>query len=231
MGWILPSLFLLIASAYNAKLNRVTTRQSLNIAFYLVLILLIISVMGMKAFRGSETNLIGFFVVGLMILAAGEVLAARKLTLAAWSQAAVPPAALAFALGFDVLRPDAYSYIPAAIVAVMVAIVGWRCYRRLSPEAKKKSYKGLDTPLLLYILAVGILTYSALFKMIDRGWALPWAYLASAGALLFAAAQLWLGWEKVLKEKRVADWVRRGAFDLSVLMIVVGALFVYREFL
>lgn len=198
-------------------------------SFYLLLILGINLELGLKTFQGSETSLMGYFVAGLFFLFVGARLGfSRK----AGAPAKVAPAlaALAFALGFDVLHPDDYSYVPAAFVALLVAFVAWRAYARLAKGAKKKRAT-INLNLLLYVLAVALLVYSAVFKMIDRGWLLPWAYLASAGALSFATSQVWLGWEKVLKQKPITAWVREGVFNLGVLVMVVAAFFVYREFL
>jgi hypothetical protein len=67
--------------------------------------------------------------------------------------------------------------------------------------------------------------------MIDRGWVFPWAYLASAGALLLSASQMWMGWERMLKKSVTASWVLAAATNGGQLLMVVAAFFVYREFL
>lgn len=230
MFWLIAAILTLFISVASQLGKSAGWKKGSIVAFYLLLIAWIVNEAGIQAFRGSETSLLGFFVAGLAILAAGELLAAWGGAQASLSQAAAPLAALAFAFGFDVLHPDDYSYVPAAFVALLVAVVAWRAYARLAASGKKKK-PTVNAKLLLYILAVAVLVYSAVFKMIDRGWLLPWAYLACAGALLFAAAQLWGGWEKLLKQKHAATWVRDGVFNLGVFMMVVAALFVYREFL
>ncbi len=230
MLWLVAAIVALFISVASQLRKSAVWQKSSILAFYLLLIAWIVTEAGLQAFRGSETSLLGFFVAGLAILAAGELLARRGGARAGWSQAAAPLAAVAFAFGFDVLHPDEYSFVPAIFVALLVLAVAWRAYARLATGGKKKKATAKAT-LLLYVLAVALLVYSAVFKMIDRGWLLPWAYLASAGALLFAAVQLWLGWEKVLKQKRAPDWLRDGAARLGILMMAVAAFFVYRQFL
>jgi hypothetical protein len=231
MLWLVIAIIALAVSVLSQFRAYPRWQKASVAAFDAALILWILSQAGVRVFRGSETSLLGYFVVGLAILAAGELMAGWTWARAVLAQAATPLAALAFALGFDVLRPDAYSYIPAAIVGAMVLIVAWRAYSRLVEGNRKKSKKGNLAGLLLYVLAVAVLLYSAVFKMIDRGWAPQWAYLASGGALMFASSQLWLGWETILKQKRTPSWVREGAMNLGILMMVISALFVYREFL
>lgn len=192
-----------------------------RVAFGLALIVMILSEAGAKAFSGSETSLLGAFVIGLAILVVGYF---RQ----NWGRA---PAAIMFTIGFDVLRPDAYSYLPAALLGILVLAVAIRAFLQLSDGIKKNSPRAARLLLGLKIFAMGLMLYSALFKMIDRGWALPWAYMASAGALLFATSQLWYAWEKMLKRKTVPVWLQIAASDLGTLLIVAAAFFVYREFI
>ncbi len=231
MIWLVIAIIALGASVISQLRHRPRWAHASVAAFDAALVIWILGQAGIRVFRGSETSLLGYFVAGLAILAAGELLVGWGGARAALAQLAAPLAAVAFALGFDVLRPDLYSYIPAAIIGAMVLAVAWRAYSRLSNGNKKKMKKVGSVGLGVYVIALAVLLYSALFKMIDRGWQLPWAYLASGGSLLFAAAQLWLGWEKMLKLKRVAPWLREAVFNLGVLMVVVAAFFVYREFL
>lgn len=177
-----------------------------------------------KAFQGSETSLMGYFAFAAALLAVG----ALKAELTPWASVA---SALLMSLGFDVLRPDAYSYVPAAILASLVLAVAVRAFLRLSNGFKEKTPRRDFAVLAGYIFLITSLVYSALFKVIDRGWALPWAYMAGAGVLLFAAAQLWLGWKKLLKKQIAADWLRQSVSDVGILLMMVSAFFVYKEFL
>jgi hypothetical protein len=218
-----------------AKVSRETKKQTAlwlggALLFYGSLIAWMWMEAGSKAFRGSETQLIGWFIIGLALFFVGESLPVARERSASWALAAQGLGAGAFALGFDVFRPDDYSYVPGAILAVLVLAVGIQAYLRLASGMKKTAT--MDRAYLaIYVLLITVLVYSATAKIIDRGWALPWAYMSSGGALLFAAGQVWMGWEAVLRKKVTAPWVQAAAINAGQLMMVVAAFFVYREFL
>jgi hypothetical protein len=141
----------------------------------------------------------------------------------------MPISAGLYALGFDPFRPDAYSYIPAAIIGALVLLVAGRVF--ILYYAYYASVAGTGRlALVAWILAIGGLVYASAYKMMDRGWILNWAYLASAGGLLFAISQL--GWARSRltgAEASGRSW--RAALDLAHLLIVAAAFFHYRQFL
>jgi hypothetical protein len=217
-----------------AKVSRETKKQTALwlggvLLFYGSLIAWMWMEAGSKAFRGSETQLIGWFIIGLALFFLSELLPMFR-EQSGWTLAAQGLGAGAFALGFDVFRPDDYSYVPGAILAVLVLAVGIQAYLRLASGMKKTAT--MDRAYLaIYVLLITVLVYSATAKIIDRGWALPWAYMSSVGALLFAAGQVWMGWEAVLRKKVTTPWVQAAAINAGQLMMVVASFFVYREFL
>lgn len=223
MVWFaIGAILLALAAAFGAR--QALYEPWARFAGYLILALGIFWEFGGKAFQGSETSLMGFFAATAVALA----LAALKPQFTWWAGAT---AALLLALGFDVLRPDPYSYVPAAILAFLVLAVAIRAYLTLAKGLEKKTPRKDFALLAGYVFLVALLLYSALFKMMDRGWALPWAYTASAGVLLYATAQLWLGWKILFKKQLTTDWLRLAASDAGMLLMTVSAFFVYREFL
>lgn len=223
MVWFAGATFAMVLAAF-FDARRLPYGLWARFAGYLALVLGIIIEFGSQAFQGSETSLMGWFAFGVAMLG----LAAINTKLAPWASAA---GALFLAFGFDVLRPDPYSYVPAALLGLLVAAVAARAYLRLSGRLSKKT-GGTERMLLVgYTFLIALLLYSALFKLIDRGWALPWAYLSSIGVLLFVAAQLWVGWKALLKKQITSDWLRFAIGDLGILLMTVSAFFVYREFL
>ncbi len=202
-----------------------------RLLFYLALILWIWAEAGEQAFAGNETSLLGWFVIGLVLFSTGEALSYLGKGLSAWSLAAAAVGAVLFAAGFDVLRPDEYALVPALLLAAMVISVAARSYVQFAKALGKKGHSNVRVALGLYTLAMTVMVYAAVYKIIDRGWGLPWAYLAGGGALVFAAGQLWMGSEKLLRAKSAPAWVQTGAINLGQLMMVVAAVFVYREFL
>lgn len=167
-------------------------------------------------------GLLGFFALGLGLLAAGELAAGwGGKTLAARAQAAVPLAAISFALGFDLLRLHEYAYLPAAVLIAITLAAAVQAYRRLS--AVKQSGRWLG----LYIGAVGLLLYAALYKTVDQGWLLFTSYSAMVGAVLFALSQIWLGWGRLLHKQAASAWVQQAALRAGVLLMAAAAFFAY----
>ena len=222
------------AGAWAAANERRSLAHGAAVAAYVLMALWVVGQAGGRAFSGSESHLLGYFVVGLGILAAGELAAGwGSPEWAARAPAATPLAALLFALGFDFLRPDAYAYVPAAIIALLVLAVAGQASRRLAtaksgrrnPSVAQVQWRNL------YIVCIGVLLYAALFKLMDRDWLMPYAYAAAGGSLLLAVAQLWWAWSVVLSKELAAPWLRRLALQAGVLLMVAAAFFVYVEFI
>ncbi|MCW5877088.1 MAG: hypothetical protein KIS85_09465 [Anaerolineales bacterium] len=184
---------------------------------------------GDRAFRGQETSLLGLFIFGLGMLALAEILEQWGGPLQSAAGIGVPLMALCFALGFDVLRPDEYAAMPSGILRIGVALVAWQAHRALVRSASKES--GLRPGLLAHIITLAVLVYAGTYKMMDRGWAMPWAYMAAGGALLAAASQMWRGWGMVFGREPLPPWLQRLAFGAAVALMTASAVFVYREFL
>jgi hypothetical protein len=223
--WLLLTAVLIAASAYAAQRDMAAWRAYAAAGAYAALLIWLYSQAGMQVFgSGGEDRFLGYFFLALILGLVGMLLAHFGLgRLAAW----LPPlAALLYALGLDVFRPDAYSYVPAAIVAALVLALAWQAFRRF--------ISGIDAPVWavgLQVAAFGMLLYAAVFKQIDRTWPLAQSYLLDAGVFLFVASALWDGWERVFGERRVAAWAPVAAVLLGQGAMVVAAFIHYRVFL
>lgn len=269
MFFLVIAILALLASTQLRSRKYVSLAFLVAALFYGALIAWILLEGGLRVFGGGEAGLLGWFVAGLALSLLGFFFKNRFLPLRGgrrptWqsptlSAAAVPLAAVCYALGFDVLRPDAYSYVPAAILGALVLIVAFQAFLRLAPTRKRTKLTRFRDPkskirnqqskillnsrtfqLALYILTIAVLVYSATFKVIDRGWLLPWSYMAAAGGILFALAQLWsalgLGSRSSRKGSAPTFIPHPSSFipavmRLGELLMVVSAFFVYREFL
>lgn len=224
MIWLLlaPLSVLISVLAEQRRIQRYAHAAAAAVFVFLGLWLL--DDIGTRLFGGGEVGLLKWVFLAIALGLLGELL-----ILVGRGEVAlhlIPTAALAYALGLDVLRPDQYAYLPAAIIGGMVLLVGLRAFLALRMG-------GVAHPLLLgaHTLAMLILVYAALYKLIDRGWALPWAYAVSAGALLYAAAHLWLGWAELRGRARVPAWAVSTAYLGGQALMVVAAFFHYRSFL
>lgn len=225
MIWLLLAAALIAAAAYAAQRNLVAWRVYAAAGAYAALMLWLYSQAGMQMFTGGgEERFLGYFFAALMLGLAAELLAHFGVGRMA---AGLPPlAALLYALGLDVFRPDAYAYVPATIVAALVLALAWRAFRRFSAGSAAPAWA-----LALQVAAFGLLLYAAVFKQIDRTWPLAQSYLLDAGVFLFVASVLWDGWERVFGERRVAAWAPVAAGLLGQGAMVVAAFIHYSDFL
>ncbi|MCW5874471.1 MAG: hypothetical protein KIS88_07485 [Anaerolineales bacterium] len=222
------------AGALDDETERRGVAHAAAVALYLLLAMWIVGQAGARAFTGSESHHLGYFVAGLVVLAAGEWASGwASAAVASWAPAATAIAAVMFALGFKVFELHPYAPVPAVILIVLVLLVMVQASRRLAaaktgrrkPSASQVQWRNV------YISAIGLLVYAAFYKLIERGWPMASAYSAAIGALLLALAQLWWGYSVVLRQQVAAPWLRRLALQAGVLLMVVGAFFVYKGFL
>lgn len=204
------------------------------LTLYLLLALWIVGQAGVRTFTGSESRYLGYFVVALLVLAAGELLAGwGSLAWAARAPAATAIAAVLLALGFKIFELHPYAPVPALILVLLVLAVMVQASRRLA-QAKRGRSKPSASQVqwrTLYISAIGMLVYAALYKLIERGWPMASAYAAAGGSLLFALAQLWWARQVLLRQEHAPAWLRRLTLQAGVLLMVVGAFFVYQGFI
>ncbi len=228
MIWLIVALVALAAEGAALWRGAWPTARVAAMATYAALAVMIVATAGAQAFGGGESGLLGWFVLGLLALIAGTALAMNA-SGERRSRIAVPIAAAFFALGLDVFRPDDYATVPALILGVMVAAVVWKAHATLAPLNGKKPPTVDRVGLAVKIAVVGVLVFAGIYKVMDRGWPLPWSYMAAGGALLFAGAQLRLGWERLRRKAAPAIWVWLS--DAAVASIVVASYFIYIAFL
>lgn len=225
MGLLLLAAGLIALSAYAAQRSQAAWRTYAAAGAYAALMAWLYSQTGVQMFTGGgEERFLAYFFVALLLGLLAESLA--QLGQGRLAAGLPPLTALLYALGLDVFRPDAYAYIPAAIVAVLVMALAIQAFRRFSAG------QGLAKWMLAtQVAAYGLLLYAAVFKQIDRTWPLAESYLLDAGAFLFVAATLWHGWEQVFGERRVPAWAQVAAGLLGQGAIVVAAFVHYSVFL
>lgn len=227
--WLVVAVAALGAAAWWDRRSQAAAASAARLLFYAALAGLIWFTVGPQAFSGSETGLLGLFIFGLGALALGDALKQWGGPLETVALVSTPMMALCFALGLDVLRPDEYALVPASLMRIGIFLLAWQAHRLLVRNAEREG--SIRLVILGHIVALAVLVYAGVYKMMDRNWAMPWAYMACGGALLAAASQLWRGWRVVFGQDAVPVWAQRLAFGAATLLIVVAAVFVYREFL
>lgn len=224
MIWIILAIVLILVSVV-AEARRIPRwPHAAAAAAFALLAFWLWSEFGTAFLSSSEESRSQGFFLGALLAMVGEILilAGRGRV----AMAVAPMAALAYATGLDVLRPDEYAYLPAAIVGVLVLFVVGRAFLVLNKAGKANSIA-----LAAHSLAMAIMVYAALYKLMDRGWEPPWAFSVAAGALLFADAQLWLGWGELLGRRTVPAWVQSLAYLGGQALMIVAAGYHYMAFL
>lgn len=171
----------------------------------------------------GEAGLLRWFGWGLAFSLAGEVALVLREERAPLAIYAFGAAAVSYALGLDALRPDAYAYWPAGILAALVLLLGWRVMRRLAPALNEGGQRDFKWPVALAIAGASLLLYAAFYKFIDRVWTLPWNYLVPAGALLLYLSGLWWAWGRLLSPESGVQLRVRVAYHLGQLLLVASA--------
>jgi hypothetical protein len=200
-----------------------------SVAFFVVLIVWLLTQADFLNLGSGEEGLLKWIGYGLVLALAAEILQ-RYPGQRIIAGAVVPLAAVLFALGLDVVRPSEYAYAPATILAILVALVAGRAAQRMLRDLKGRDNSGQGIAVLFYVSAMALLLFAAFFKLMDRNWLLPWSYLVSIGALLFAVSQLWMGWKRLFAKDVVEARHARAAYQLGMLLIVVSAFFHYQQY-
>jgi hypothetical protein len=177
----------------------------------------------------GEEGLLKWVGIGLALALVGEIVQRSKMQ-RKFAQRFTPAIAVFFAMGLDVFRPSEYAYAPATMLAIFVALVTGRAAWRIVRDIKGSEGSGQRLAVLIQIIAQGLLLFAAFFKLMDRNWLLPWSYLIAIGALLFAVAQLWIGWESLFGKEIVKARNARASYQLGILFIVVSAFFHYQQY-
>jgi uncharacterized membrane protein YhhN len=132
---------------------------------------------------------------------------------------------VAYIVGFN-LTPTANN-LAGFVLAVLVALVFLRVYRRIAAGLDASGQIALKTPVLIYSLVISVMLLSALLTLAADTWQAGAAILVSAGALLFFLSDTLLAWNKFvtpIKQGRLAVII---TYHLGQILITVGATWHY----
>jgi uncharacterized membrane protein YhhN len=113
--------------------------------------------------------------------------------------------------------------LPAAIVAVLVALTWLRIYRSISAGLTASGNTALKYPVLAYSLVISVMLLSALLTLTGETWQPAAALLVSGGALLFFMSDTLLAWNKFVTPLRNGRLAVIVTYHLGQIMIALGA--------
>jgi len=132
---------------------------------------------------------------------------------------------VAYIIGFN-QTPTAFN-LAGFVLAVLVALVFLRVYRRIAVGLDSSGQPALKTPVLVYSLVISVMLLSALLTLAADTWQAGAAILISAGALLFFLSDTLLAWNKFVTPIRWGRLAVIITYHLGQILITVGAAWHY----
>lgn len=200
-----------------------------RVAFFIILLAWLWISADLPSLGSGEEGLLLWIAYGLGVALLGELLQISNLWLP-WAYATYPLSALLFAMGLDVLRPNAYAYTPAAIIAILVGLVTARLIQKLFLSLQERGWGAYKPILAIYTLSIALMLYAAFFKLMDRNWLLPWSYLMALGALLISLSQVWIAWDQIRDLPVVQLRNSTLGYQLGSFLIVLAAFSHYQQY-
>lgn len=123
------------------------------------------------------------------------------------------------ALNFPRTPIGLYSLILAGVILGLASWVGWRVLSKL----RKKGLRRFIVPVILYVLTLGIMLFSAWSVNLNHGWRFFPALLVGLGASSFAVSDTLLAWNKFVTPLRYGRVLLMITYHLGQFAIMLGA--------
>lgn len=118
---------------------------------------------------------------------------------------------------------------PGAVIAIIIALVFLRIYRRIAAGLDASGNSRLKLPVLIYSLVISVMLFLALRTLTGSYWDTQSALLVSAGALLFFLSDTLLAWNKFVYPLRQGRFISIIPYHLGQIMLTVGAVLHYLQ--
>ncbi|KAA3645803.1 MAG: lysoplasmalogenase [Chloroflexi bacterium] len=138
---------------------------------------------------------------------------------------------IAYAIGFDGIATLTYAFWPSRIIAFLLVIVAVRVYLTLARSLAASERNQYQIPVALYTIAITVMVYSALTRILDRNWYFVWSYAVAGGALLFYFSDVMLAWNRFVRPLENGRLKVRIAYHLGQIAIVVGATMHFSQYI
>ncbi len=113
--------------------------------------------------------------------------------------------------------------LPGLIIAVVIALVIIRLYRRIASGLEESGKPALKIPVLIYSLVISVMLLLALLTLTGESWQTSPALLVSLGALLFYISDALLAWNKFVTPLRQGRFISIIPYHLGQILLTVGA--------
>ena len=128
---------------------------------------------------------------------------------------------IAYIIGFNDTLPP--MNLVTLVIAVLVGLVAFRLYQRISRGLTASGNEKLKIPVLVYSIVISIMLLSALFTLVKPEWTAISALLAASGALLFFISDSCLAWNKFVQPLPNGKLIVIITYHVGQILIITGA--------
>lgn len=164
-----------------------------------------------------------WFVVALVFCLAGDVFLMLPERFFLPGLAAFLVGHIFYIVGFGGVLPPQGTYLPGAIVALLVILTGAGVYRRLAQGMEASGNTRMKIPVTIYALIISIMLYSALTTLLDDQWHYTSALWVSVGALLFCVSDIMNAWVRFVGPITNARVKIMLTYHLAQIALALGA--------
>jgi uncharacterized membrane protein YhhN len=162
-----------------------------------------------------------WFVLGAVLSLAGDIFLMLPPN---WFLAGLISFLLAHISYIVALNTSFPSVTPAGVIIfILISLISWQLYIRLAKGIDTRGSKKLKSPVMIYVIVISLMTFSAVLTFFREDWSLWSAALISGGAALFFISDSILAWERFVVPISHGRLIRRVAYHLAQAGILVGA--------
>jgi uncharacterized membrane protein YhhN len=110
------------------------------------------------------------------------------------------------------------------LMALGLAILVWRFGVFAAPKMRRNGLHRLRVPVLIYMMVISAMAWSAWHSLLDPGWPVWAAILVSAGALFFLVSDSILAWDRFIMKLPHARVLVMVTYHLAQAGILLGAI-------
>lgn len=163
-----------------------------------------------------------WFALGIIFSLLGDILLMLPAELFLAGLIAFLLAHLSYVIGLNPARFPVFN-LASLILAGFVALPAVEVHRQLAASAHHSSQGRLALPLLIYIIVIGLMAWSALLSLLRDDWQTIPALAVSTGALLFLLSDTLLAWQKFIAPIQDGQVKNMAAYHLGQILIVFAA--------
>lgn len=130
-----------------------------------------------------------------------------------------------YLIGFTPTLPPVN--LPASILILIIALTAIQIYRQISAGLEASHNSSLKLPIMLYIMVISLMLFSAMLTLLRPEWNFLPALLAAIGAMLFFLSDAFLAWDKFVSPLRHDDLLVIVNYHLGQTLIILGAVLHY----